>query len=155
MSDEKHSRAKSRASFPHIDPALKAQNPLYEKVAPLTPNFEKERCPLHAAALAEESMSEAERRQAAMARDARRESFMIKRQRPHHHMQPPRHLSYGPDAQSFERQMREDYVASLRGQENSSKRQSEIKSYDRAARTAFKDKRLKSLGVAPQNTTHR
>lgn len=74
----------------------------------LRPVFEANRCPWRAKQREDADMSEAERREH-NARNARRESFMVKRSKPKPELKPSDSLSYGPDRAAFNQAWREEY----------------------------------------------
>ncbi|MEM9055565.1 MAG: hypothetical protein AAGB16_09595 [Pseudomonadota bacterium] len=79
-----------------------------EETQPLRPNFERERDPLHAKAMDDLNKTEAQRRREATAyenaRAKRRESFMVKRQKPQPVLRPSPSQAYASDHASFNAQ---------------------------------------------------
>ncbi|MEQ9489556.1 MAG: hypothetical protein RIM72_11250 [Alphaproteobacteria bacterium] len=89
-------------SFAHSRADLPGTDALRGKVAPLTHNFETQRCEFNARQLADAGKTEAERRTEAQERTTRRESFMVKRQKPQPVLRPSPALALGSDRTAFD-----------------------------------------------------
>lgn len=139
-----------RSSFAHQDERLRAQNPLYERADPITRNFETQRCELNAKILAQEGMSEAERRRDAAndnaTRKSRRESFMVKRSQPKHILQPPRHLSYGPNHVAHAADTEREHAQALKDMGAQPQISMMMKVFKESRKKAFLARRLKDHG---------
>lgn len=70
-----------------------------DSIPPITPTFERERCPYHAKQLEDVGKNEAERRE-----QGESGSSMVKRQQPQHIMRPPQPMAAGPDRAAFNQQ---------------------------------------------------
>ncbi len=92
----------SRLSYTHQNADFRVVNPLYEKVNSITYAFEMNRDLYHARQLRDQSKTEAQRRHDAQSRQARRESFMVKRQRPQPVLKPSHALSHETDRAAFD-----------------------------------------------------
>ena len=143
-------KGSERSSFPHQDERLRAQNPLYGRVEPIARPFETERCSYHAKVLAQEGMTEAERRLALLKKDEkrseRRSSFMVKRSQPKLLLRPPRLQSYGPDAAQFAAQAEKDHAEALRTDDGVTDQSMMMQVFRKSQRKTFLEKRLAREG---------
>lgn len=143
-------KGSERSSYPHKDETLRLQNPLYGKAEPITRAFETNRCALHAKVLAQEGMSEAERRrdnaQEADNRSRRRDSFMVKRSQPRNIMRPPRLIAYGPDHTAHAAQSETEHATALRSMEPKPEVSMMMKGFRESRRKAFLARRLRDEG---------
>lgn len=104
MSQNKQTQTRMSYAQEHIE--LAADNPLNAKTDALTPAFERQRCPLNAQQLSQDTMNSDNR-------DAEREAFkavrrgqgqgsqMIRNHKPHPELRPSHALSAGPKARSY------------------------------------------------------
>ena len=92
---------KALFSYAHQRRDVLGESPLREKAGALTQTFEGQRRPAQPAHAGNEDG-------AARARQQRRESFMIKRQRPQPVLRPSRGLAYETDKRAFQESMRRD-----------------------------------------------
>ena len=93
----------------HVDPSLRDQNPIYERSGSASQTFEPQADPLKAVERAAQNISETERRRDAenrLSREAfmasRRDSEMVKRQRPRPELKPSPRLSNPVLAMAFD-----------------------------------------------------
>jgi len=107
----------SRLSYTHQHPTFRQQSPLYKKVEPLTCSFEMHRDIYHARQLQDKHKTEAERRREAKSKAARRNAFMVKRQKPIPVLKPSQALAYGPDRAAFNAQWRNEQKQAASWQE--------------------------------------
>lgn len=152
MSQSYAPKGSERSSFAHQDERLRRQNPLYDRTEPITRNFEKERCELNAKVLAQEGMSEAERRhdasndKKAEARRSRRQSFMAKRSQPKLILQPPRHVSYAANHAAHNADAERDHAEALKDGEAKPEASMMMKVFKKSRKKAFIEKRLQQEG---------
>jgi len=91
----------SRLSYTHQNAEFRAVNPLYEKVNSITYAFETNRDIYNARQLRDQGKTEAQRRRDVQSRQSRRESFMVKRQKPQPVLRPSHSLSHETDRATF------------------------------------------------------
>lgn len=95
------SPARSGASFATSKTDLPGENRLAARTESIRPKFETERCEFNARQLADAGKTEAERREDAQGRGVRRESFMVKRQKPQPVLRPSPALARDVDRAAF------------------------------------------------------
>ncbi len=98
----------SRLSYSHEKPEFRQLNPLYAKANSITMSFEIERDPNRALQLRDMNKTEAERRRENAERIKRRNSFMVKRQKPKPVLRPSPALAYGPDRAAFNSEWKQE-----------------------------------------------
>lgn len=108
-----------RSSFVHGRADLRADNPLYARAGSSRSAFQSASDPMHGQQLADRGKTEAQRREDGE-RAARREAFMVKRQKPAPMLKPGPALAHGADRASFNRQWSEEMRAARpRGRDRS------------------------------------
>lgn len=104
----------SRASYSHTLQNLHQQNPLYGKTESITRNFEMNRDVYRARQLQDQGKTEVQRRREAENRNARRHSFMVKRQAARPVLRPSPTLSRGSDRAAFNSQWSQEQASARR-----------------------------------------
>lgn len=129
MSDTSQTR-QSRLSDSHTRPGLPGRKSLLDEVSLLKPVFEREQ-------LAQEHDAE-------QLREQRRESFMVKRQRPNPELKPSRDLAAGPDRDAFNQQWAQEQEAARAHQlQAATHRRDELAGF--AARLDQAEQRLQTI----------
>jgi len=104
----------NRASYSHTQQDLRRQNPLHEKAASITSNFEMNRDKYRARQLQDQGTTEAQRRREAEDRNTRRHSLMVKRQAARPVLRPSPTLSRGSDRAAFNSQWSQEQARARR-----------------------------------------
>ncbi|NKB59159.1 MAG: hypothetical protein GKS00_22760 [Alphaproteobacteria bacterium] len=95
---------RSGTSFARAQSNLSGQDNLQSKAGALRQSFETERCEHNAKQLADAGKTESQRRNENAERQERRDSFMVKRQKPAPVLRPSPALAYGTDKAVFNAQ---------------------------------------------------